>query len=238
VPFLVAATKQSSIPFALSQVKVKLSFIMVPGIPESAPMHPSVTFKDELESGDDEDEDDSVVVSPSEMDETTKRDSESSERRAGKDSSASDAEETKREDDLAKHETWQINRLRKIVIQILMSVTLGLCIAIYSVSSSAEHQQYLNQYEGAALLVLDAFDNIMTSRMGVVSSLAIALIAQGEDHSTKKWPFVALSSFEKRAYIARVQSGSMYLHINPVVTEEDRYEWEHEYVIGEDAHWM
>jgi hypothetical protein len=220
---------------------------MPPDIPESAPTHPSLTFQDEKVDKE-VDDDDSVGVCPSETNGSNHHrhhhhgDLDNTAGSGGGKSSRSDSDEdgatkSKERDDLARLETWQINRLRKIVIQSLMAITLGLCIAVYTVSSSAEQDQYIKQYEGATLIIQDTFNNIMTSRIGIVSSLGVALIAHGEDHS-RKWPFVALSSFEERAYTARVQSGAIYLHVNPVVTEEDRYEWEHEYVVGDDAQWM
>ena len=48
---------------------------------------------------------------------------------------------------------------------------------------------------------------------------------------------MTLSSFEQRAATARKESGAIYLHINPLVTNATRKEWE-EFVVGEDSYWM
>ena len=40
------------------------------------------------------------------------------------------------------------------------------------------------------------------------------------------WPFVTLSSFQRRAAIARSLSGSLYLSVNHYVTDNEREKWE------------
>ena len=210
--------------------------------PESAPPtphHTMMVFQDELLTDNDSvggcpsDDDDMMEHSSRGLDDTGP---------GGKSSrSDSDQEEAskskQKKDDLAKHETAQINLLRMIVIQLLMIAALGLCVAVQMVAGSAENDQYQQQFDAAAMLVLDTFHAIMTSKMGIVSSLAVTLLAHGRENSSH-WPFVTLGNFEQRASTTRKHSGAIYLHINPFVTDEDRYQWEHDYVVGQDAAWM
>ena len=110
-------------------------------------------------------------------------------------------------------------------------------VIVYTTSRNAQQDEYEKSYEGSAKLVTDAFTNIMTLKLGAVSAMGVALIAHGIDH-VREWPFVSLSSFQQRATTALSQSGAIYLHVNPLVTEQDRYQWEHEYTVGPDGNWM
>jgi hypothetical protein len=104
------------------------------------------------------------------------------------------------------------------------------------VTSGAEKDEYQTQYDGASKLILDNFQDIVEAKLAVVSSLAVALIAHGVDH-TRKWPFVTISAFQQRAATARAQSGSLYVQVNPLVTLEEREEWEI-YAVGPESDWM
>lgn len=48
---------------------------------------------------------------------------------------------------------------------------------------------------------------------------------------------MTLSSFQQRAAAARKQSGSIFFHINPLVTNATRHEWE-QYAAGDDSNWI
>ena len=91
--------------------------------------------------------------------------------------------------------------------------------------------------DGAAKKVLESFMDIVDSKLGAVTSMEVAIIAHGVDH-VRTWPFVTLSSFQQRASTARKQSGALYVHINPMVTEDQKDEWE-VFVLGKnDSYWM
>ena len=159
--------------------------------------------------------------------------------KSGGDGTTSDsagADNNKDKLQLAKEETAAITRLRVLVIKVLLLAALAVSITVYTITKKAEEDEYKQQYESAAKLMTAAFTDIMVSKMGVVSSLGVALIAHGVDH-TRQWPFVTLSSFQQRASTALHQSGAIYLHINPLVTNGTRREWE-QFVVGEDSSWM
>ena len=48
---------------------------------------------------------------------------------------------------------------------------------------------------------------------------------------------VTLSSFQQRASTARKQSGALFLHINPMVEDYEKKEWE-QFVVSNDSYWM
>jgi uncharacterized membrane protein len=144
--------------------------------------------------------------------------------------------------ELAKKETLAVFRLRFIVFIVLLLAAIVVVVIVFYVTAGAEDEEFQSQYEGASDKVLQAFIDIVDSKLAAVSSLGVAAIAHGIDHRnngtrTRTWPFVTLSRFQQRSAAARDQSGSLFVHINPMVYASDRQEWE-EFVVGEDASWM
>jgi hypothetical protein len=137
---------------------------------------------------------------------------------------------------LAKRETMAVFRLRLLVFIVLLLAAIAVSVIVYYITTGAEHEESKSQYEGASDKVLEAFIDIVDSKLAAVSSLGVAAIAHGVDH-IRTWPFVTLSSFQQRSATAREQSGSLFVHINPIVTDIERLEWE-KFVVGEDAYWM
>ena len=209
----------------------------IPNPPEHAPEAEIDNLRSNEEEGNDVE---SVGVCASDMDssvnETTTRGGGGSRSGNSMEESSEDARK-KEQEQLAKEETLQINRLRWWGFKVLLLAALIISVIVYMISRNAQNDEYEKAYDGAAKLITDAFTDIMTSKMGAVSSMGVALIAHGKDHA-REWPFVTLSSFQQRASTALAQSGAIYLHVNPLVSEEDRHEWEHDFVIGEDADWM
>jgi hypothetical protein len=56
------------------------------------------------------------------------------------------------------------------------------------------------------------------------------------DH-IKNWPIVTLSSFQQRSATARSQSEALYVHINPIVSQQNQAEWQN-YVEEDEFGWM
>jgi hypothetical protein len=136
---------------------------------------------------------------------------------------------------LARNETIAVFRLRLLVFMILLMAAVAVSLIVFFITSGAENKESESQYEGAAEKVLDAFIDIVESKLASMASIGVAAIAHGIDNK-RTWPFLTLSSFQQRAATAREESGALYIHINPMVSESNRQEWE-EYVVGEDS-WM
>jgi hypothetical protein len=139
-------------------------------------------------------------------------------------------------EELGQQETNNVLRLRLIVFLVLLLAAVAVSVIVYFITTGAEREEADSQFAGAAEKVLEAFLDIVNSKLGAVSSVGVAAIAHGVDH-TRTWPFVTLSSFQQRSATARSLSDALYVHINPIVEEEDRAAWE-EFVISEDASWM
>lgn len=145
-------------------------------------------------------------------------------------------ESTEKAEQLAKRETEAVFKLRLLVILVLIAAASAVSVVVYMITGKAEQDEFNTQYEGVSEKVLEAFQGIVETRLAAISSLAVAAIAHGVDHS-KPWPFVPLSSFQQRSTTVRKLSGAFFLSINPIVSNRNRQRWE-EYIVGEGGEWI
>lgn len=88
--------------------------------------------------------------------------------------------------ELAKKETKAVSRLRLLVFLILLLAAVAVSVIVYFVTSNGEKDNFKAQYKGAADKIGDAFLGIVESRLSALMSLAVAIIAHGEDHATQE----------------------------------------------------
>jgi hypothetical protein len=118
---------------------------------------------------------------------------------------------------LAKKESENDFKLRIVVILILVIVAAVVSILVYKISRSSKDDKFSTQFKGASTQIVEAFKAITSQCISALSSLeAVAAIAHGVDHS-RNWPFVALSSFQQRAFTTRSNSGVLQVSIHPFV---------------------
>jgi hypothetical protein len=117
----------------------------------------------------------------------------------------------------------------------LLFAAVAVSVVVYLITRDAEIDEYETQYKALADTVLRAFEDIVTQKMGAISSVGVAAIAHGVDHK-RDWPFLTLSSFQERSATARSLSGALFVSINPLVKETERDEWE-KFVVKE-AGWI
>jgi flagellar basal body-associated protein FliL len=138
-------------------------------------------------------------------------------------------------DQLAQKETRDVFLLRVLVVIVLLLAAVAVSIVVYYITRNAEVDEFETQYSALAATVLRAFEDIVTQKMGAISSVGVAAIAYGVDDKLS-WPFLALSSFQERSATARSLSGAIFISINPVVSDPQRAEWE-KFVVKE-AGWI
>ena len=184
---------------------------------------PSIFMDDESLSGEDVDVEDSGYYSSA----------------AFSNSSASgdeDKDDSSGKLQFAKRETKAVLRLRLLVFDFLIVTSLAMSLIVYFWSTSAELAEYEAQYKVASGRVIDAFLDIANTKLASIAGVAVELEVHGQENGNQ-WPFVTLSRFQERTSTAMSQSGALYLHVNPLVTLDERKEWEL-YSAGEDSLWM
>ncbi|CAB9511297.1 Receptor-type guanylate cyclase gcy [Seminavis robusta] len=131
---------------------------------------------------------------------------------------------------LAEKETQFVSRLREVVFGVLLVAAVLICVSVYHMSSRSEREEFETYYDGAAERVMQTFYDIGTSKLGAVSSLGLASVSGN-------WPFVIVERFQQRAAAARQQSGALLIHVNPIVTDEQRPQWE-SFVANASSQWI
>jgi hypothetical protein len=151
-------------------------------------------------------------------------------------SSDSGTVHTTNKERLGQAETNAVFRLRLLVFLVMLLAAVAVSLTIYIITSEAEQDEFESQFDGVASKVLETFNNVVQQKVSAISSLAVAIIAHGVDHS-RDWPFVTLSSFQQRSSTARKLADALFVTISPIVSEENRKEWE-DFVTKEDSYWM
>jgi hypothetical protein len=72
----------------------------------------------------------------------------------------------------------------------------------------------------------DAFLAIANERLAYAGALVVAIVDHALQQEGDGWPFVTLSSFQRRAAIVKGHSGVLFIGINPIVQRSDRAKWE------------
>ena len=151
--------------------------------------------------------------------------------------------------DVARRETKAVFGVRFLIFIMLLLAAVAVSIIVYLITSRAEQQEYKTQYEGAYKKVMSSFADIVKIKLGGISTLGVAVMAHGDtmaeaaaaegNPTTNRggFPFVTLPKFQQRAAAIRSQSGALYLHVNPMVTVEQRADWIN-YASSKENNWM
>lgn len=139
--------------------------------------------------------------------------------------------------DVARRETQAVFGVRFLIFIILLLAALAVSIIVYIVTSRSQQHEYETQYEGAYKKVQSSFVDIVKIKLGAISTLGVAMMAFGDGENDRAWPFVTLPKFQQRASAVRSQSGALYVHVNPMVTLEQRKDWMN-YASSQENQWM
>ena len=126
---------------------------------------------------------------------------------------------------LARAETRVINCLRAAVLLVLLITMAVVATGVYLYTRNEEQENFTSHVENSAHQVIDNFHDGVERNLGAAASLSTAFTSFAME-TDQKFPFVTLPDFEQRGSHFRSQSGSHVLHYLPLVTDENRAEWE------------
>lgn len=134
------------------------------------------------------------------------------------------------EDEIAREkftqqESKNILYLRVLVIIVLFLAAVAVSLVVFFLSKNSEKEEYEMMFDGAAEKLLHTGAAIVTDKLAAVNALATALTALSIDRQ-HNWPFVTMSSFQERATEIRQQSGTFFVSVVPIVSTEQREEYE------------
>ena len=137
---------------------------------------------------------------------------------------------------IADKESRAVGKLRLIVFLALLLASVTVCVIIYSLTRKGEMNEFEVQFRGVGERVTKTFDSIATERWGALGALRVAAMAEAIDKDSL-WPFVTLSSFERRAATAKRLANTLDIVMYHIVTVENKEKWI-EYADEEAPIWM
>jgi hypothetical protein len=159
-------------------------------------------------------------------------------RSAEQNHSRSSNEKNDFESSLANQGKCQVDLLRYVVITILLSSSVGVSVIVFLLTRNSEQQQFDAQYYGAAEKITTSIGALI-DKIGVMNSVGISatIMARNEEQNTTAWPFVTFPMFEHRVASAKESSGALFMAFQPIVSDQDRDEWE-SYSVTKGTKWM
>ncbi|GKY96213.1 hypothetical protein MPSEU_000581200 [Mayamaea pseudoterrestris] len=133
-------------------------------------------------------------------------------------------------------ESQHVTMLKRAVLLIMLLAGIAISTVVYFVSSKAQYSSFASTYFSSSEKLLETFHHIAEGKLGAVSSLTVAATAHALDSNTS-YPFTTLSAFQHRAIPTRAISGALLVTMHPLVTLEQRNEWEQYSFHGDAAQW-
>lgn len=129
------------------------------------------------------------------------------------------------EDELAIQQTRNLRRFRLCFVFSIFVIALGLAVGIYFLTRKQEENSFSTTFYDRAAKIMNTFQVRMEQNAGAIESFSFSLTSYAA-FTNKTWPFVTLPDFEVKAASARALAGSVSLTFSPLVTAEEKKEWE------------
>jgi hypothetical protein len=126
--------------------------------------------------------------------------------------------------------------LRLVVFTIFVTLAIALPIVVYKTMTKNQVESFEGTFRSLSTKVIDGVDVKLARQFTAVDSLRIALTsyassspndaAEETSPSNYMWPNVTLPDWDRRAENARDMGDLLSISLSPVVTEEQRPEWQ------------
>lgn len=126
---------------------------------------------------------------------------------------------------IAHNETIKVKQLRLMVGFVLLASAVGAACAVYYFTSSTEVSQFEDQFQEDANKVLQAMGSSMEDTKAALD-VFVASIVSFARYTNQTWPFVTIPDFAIRASKVRTLSEGVGIFLQPIVTPEERLDWE------------
>jgi hypothetical protein len=121
---------------------------------------------------------------------------------------------------IAREESRAVNRVRYIVLIVLVLAGITVSLLVYFLSIKSVWDQFNVQFAGQAGQIEMSFQRIASETLGAFASLRVAAMAEAMDKNDT-WPMFTMSSFEKRAAVARRLSSCILIGIYPYIDNNE-----------------
>lgn len=128
-------------------------------------------------------------------------------------------------EEVAYQESLNVFRLRVMVILVLLGAAIIVSAVVYLMTTKGEYETMVSAFAGSAEKITTAFEQIVSVQLGAITSLGTAFTSYARG-ANLTWPYVTLNDFQQRATGALFLSNALYVELVPIISEQDRTEWE------------
>lgn len=118
-----------------------------------------------------------------------------------------------------------VGKLRFFFLAALLASMSTVGALTYIYTSNSEQAQFEQQFSEDASKVLQAIGESLHRNLEGFDALAVSLVSHVRA-TAQTWPFVSIPDFVVRAEKIRSLTSALYISLNPLVTTEQRAEWE------------
>jgi hypothetical protein len=122
-------------------------------------------------------------------------------------------------------QTKGVIRLKLSVLFVMISSAIGVSVFTYSYLKHVELKSFQTEFDDDASKILEAIGSNIDTTLSALDSIAVTLVSHAQA-TNQTWPFVTLPNFAVRMAKVLPQSHAVILNVIPVVTPEQRDEWE------------
>lgn len=122
-------------------------------------------------------------------------------------------------------ETKAVSGLRVSMLFALVAFAVLASLGIYFFTFNEEERSFVSQFESDAMKMFEDIGRSLDLTMGAADAFTVRVISQVK--STKSvWPFVTIPDWAVQSAKLIVQTDSIYVALYPLITQEERADWE------------
>jgi hypothetical protein len=126
---------------------------------------------------------------------------------------------------IAKSETKNVGRLKVIVAFVLIASTIAVATIVYRYLSRNEETKFRDQFNDDGRKILASIGASLDKSFGMMDNLAVMIVANAKE-TNQTWPFVTLPNYGIRAAKLLLLMDAVLLTFLPVVSADNRRQWE------------
>ena len=145
---------------------------------------------------------------------------------------------------IVRRETRFVRCLRLGLLFILLSASIVASVLVYNSLTTQEHKDFKEAFQDYSTKLTNEFQSVAERRLGAIAAFSTSITSntlktQNDTAGpASKWPFVIIPQFEAQArYVSKI-ANLQTLGFAPIVTADQREEWEQEYVPQHVNEWI
>jgi hypothetical protein len=131
-------------------------------------------------------------------------------------------------------ESRQVRKIRALVYCVLLIAGAAVGTVVYITMVAGEDHTFESTFNGLCDQLHYVIHEIANDKMGSVGSIRTSFASLAIDHQLRQltdetvspWPYVTLSSYQKRAAAAKSLSGGLRLTYHPIIDDSNHIQWE------------